>query len=79
MLGVLREYAFEKHRPNEDQWIRKVHQISYSEWIIICCSYAQSTAMIQQNCFQADVSFKLISGKTNVFSIGGWDEEGKRK
>jgi hypothetical protein len=28
-------------------------------------------------CIEMDLSFKMVQGKTNIFSIAGWDENSK--
>jgi len=77
--GVQREYAFDRLRDSDDQWIRKIHFFDEAHFLIICCTYAQAKAFIQVQCAQMDLAFKMIQGSTNVFSICSWNEDVKRK
>jgi hypothetical protein len=69
---VLREFAFDQRRDNDKQWIREVHWFDETHFLILCCTYAQAKAFIDVKHIEMDLSFKMVNGKTNVFSISGW-------
>jgi len=77
--GVLREYTFDRLQDSDKQWIHKIHFFDEDHFLVICCTYAQAKAFVQVQCMEMDLSFKMIQGKTNVFSICGWNEDTKRK
>jgi hypothetical protein len=77
--GVLREYRFDRLRDSDEQWIRKIHYFDDDHYLIICCTYAQAKAFSQIQCIEMDLSFKMVQGSTNLYSITGWNEESKRK
>lgn len=80
LAGVLREYKFDQTRPH-GQWIRNVHFLDKASkyYIILCCSDAQANLFQEAEFIQIDLSFKMVNGKTNVFSISGWCEEHQGK
>ena len=76
--GVLREFALDQHKENTEQWIRTVHNFDDEHYLIVCCTYAQAKAFQHVTCMEMDLSFKMVQGKTNLFSIAGWDDNSKR-
>ncbi len=72
-------YAFDRLRDSDDQWIRKIHFFDEEHFLVICCTYAQAKAFVQVQCMEMDLSFKMIQGSTNVFSISNWNEDAKRE
>ena len=78
VAGVLREFSIDQHKENTEQWIRAIHNFDDKHFLIVCCTYAQAKAFQRVECIEMDLSFKMVQGKTNVFSIAGWDENSKR-
>ncbi|KAE8395153.1 hypothetical protein BDV23DRAFT_169155 [Aspergillus alliaceus] len=78
IAGILREYSFDRLKENSEQWIREVHFFDPEHWLILCCTYAQAKAFIHANYLEMDLSFKMVNGKTNVFSISSWNAQTKR-
>ena len=76
--GVLREFSTDQHKENTEQWIRAIHNFDDEHFLIVCCTYAQAKAFQHVTCIEMDLSFKMVRGKTNLFSIAGWDENSKR-
>lgn len=70
----------DQRRPVDEQWIRYVGSIEDEDehMLIICCTHAQAKAFQDAQCIQMDLSFKMIQGKVNLFSITGWNEEARR-
>jgi hypothetical protein len=77
-LGVLREYSVDRYKDHEEQWICDFHWIDKDHYIITCCTFKQAHAFIQQKSIEMDLSFKMVQGKTNLFSICGWDDDAQR-
>ena len=61
-----------------ERWLRRIIHIDDEHWLIICCSYAQAMRFTEQNFIQIDVSFKMVQGKIQLFSLAGFDEEVNR-
>lgn len=79
-IGVVREWTSDRVKSSEDQWIRHIEWLSETHFIVICCTYDQAKLFVEKGrCIEMDLSFKMIQGKTNVFSISGWDTEAHRK
>jgi hypothetical protein len=80
LAGVLREYKFDQTRPY-GQWIRNIHFLdeAATQYIILCCTDAQANFFQEAEFIQIDLSFKMVHGNTNVFSISGWSEEHQGK
>ncbi|KAI9751102.1 MAG: hypothetical protein M1835_001264, partial [Candelina submexicana] len=80
LAGVEREFGFDKLRPYETRWIRSITFLDESrqKFIIVCCTYAQAKAFLNQACLEMDLAFKMVQGKTNVYSISGWNEDVQR-
>ncbi|PGG94963.1 hypothetical protein AJ80_10072 [Polytolypa hystricis UAMH7299] len=74
----LAEYAFDQHRPIDEQWIREVYHYDNNHYLIICFSYDQAKAFQNVQCFEMDMSFKMVKGKTNTFTISSWDDTKNR-
>jgi hypothetical protein len=78
--GVHREYYLDRNKPNEEQWFR---DIWYSEcgkyYIIVCCTKEQAEQFQFCDHVEMDMSFKMVAGKTTVFSFVGWCTRAKRK
>lgn len=80
MTAVEREFTKSSCRPSHEQWIRAFQWFNNKEnFIVICCTYAQAKAFRNAHCLEMDLSFKMVQGKTNVFSICGWQKQTKRK
>jgi hypothetical protein len=77
-LGVLREYDFDQRRDTDQQWIREIHFFDPEHYLILCCTYAQAKAFINVQHIEIDLSFKMVNGKTNVFSISAWNLQAQR-
>ena len=78
VAGVLREFSIDQYKENTEQWIRAIHNFDDEHFLIVCCTYAQAKAFQRVTCIEMDLSFKMVQGKTNLFSIAGWDENSKR-
>ena len=79
IIGILREYSFDRLKDSDRQWIRDVYFFDECHFLIICCTYAQAKAFTKVQCIEMDMSFKMVQGKTNVFSISAWNAEAKSK
>lgn len=79
MLGVYREYTIDRYLDHESQWIRDFYWIDSIHYIIICCTIKQAKAFQQQHHFEIDLSFKMIQGDVNLFSIVSWDDDANCK
>jgi hypothetical protein len=81
LAGVWREFEFEKGKPNEEQWIREVYFFdeSHEHYLILCCTYEQAMLFMHVQHVQMDLAFKMVQGKTNVFSLSDWNEDAQRK
>src|SRR5436853_472607 len=78
VAGVLCEFSIDQYKENTEQWIRAIHNFDDEHFLIICCTYAQAKAFQLVECIKIDLSFKIVQGKTNLFSIAGWDKNSKR-
>jgi hypothetical protein len=47
-------------------------------FIVICCTAKQARAYAQCEHLEMDMAFKMVAGKTNLFSFTGWDPLSKR-
>ena len=56
-----------------------MQDLGNGHFLIICCTYAQAKAFRHVRHVQMDLAFKLVRGKTNVFSVNSWDEQARRK
>ena len=67
--------------PREQRWIRDVGQIGSNpdKFYVVCCTYAQAIAFHRMRAVQMDLSFKMVAGKVNTFTIVGWNENTKSK
>jgi hypothetical protein len=74
----MREFRFDQLKSTDEQWIRYIHEFDKDHYLIICCTYDQAKAFSKVHCIEMDLSFKMVQGKTNVFSIAGWDDQVKR-
>ena len=68
-------------RSNDDQWIREVHFLDEdkTQFLIICCTYEQAKLFLEVRHLEMDVAFKMVQGKTNVFSISSWNPQSQSK
>ncbi|KAN0068226.1 hypothetical protein V8E54_013796, partial [Elaphomyces granulatus] len=76
LAGVIRE-CFDQLRSCDEHWIRKIHSFDDEHLLIICFTYGQAKAFTKE-CLEMDLAFKMVQGKTNVFSISGWNNDTKR-
>ncbi|KAL4959544.1 uncharacterized protein BDV14DRAFT_160917 [Aspergillus stella-maris] len=76
LAGVIREFEFDKKKPY-NQWIRDIYffEDNPQKFIILCCLDEQARAFQTARYLEIDLSFKMIQGKTNVFSLVGWSDE----
>jgi hypothetical protein len=77
-IGVRREFEFDQLKDMDDQWIREIYFFDEEHYMIICCTSDQAKAFADLAYAEMDLSFKMVQGSTNLFSISGWDEEWKR-
>jgi hypothetical protein len=77
LAGVWREFQFDKVKPNEDQWIRDIHFFdeAHEHYLILCCTYEQAKLFMNQQYIEMDLAFKMVQGKTMVFSLAGWNHD----
>jgi hypothetical protein len=79
LIGIEREYSLDRHRPNSEQWIRQIYQFpNSSNFIIVCCTTIQAEEFMKCQHLEIDMSFKMVAGQTNLFSLVAWDEGWKR-
>jgi hypothetical protein len=81
IAGVWREFQFEQLKSCDDQWIREVHFFDedHEHYLIICCTYEQAKLFQDVRHIEMDLAFKMVQGKTNVFTMSGWNERAGRK
>jgi hypothetical protein len=81
IAGVWREFCFDKAKPIEEQWIRDVHFFDQERqrFLIICCTYEQAKLFQTVRHIEMDLAFKMVSGKTMVFTIVGWNAKANSK
>lgn len=74
MLGLLREYEYDR-RKLYNQWIRKIYWFDEARkhFCIVCFTDRQARAIKQAEFLEIDLSFKIVNGSTNVFSLYTWD------
>ena len=72
--GVLHEFSFNCLKDSDQQWICNVHFFDNVYYLILCCTYAQAKAFTFVKAIKMDLSFKMIQGKTNVYSVSAWNE-----
>jgi len=46
---------------------------------LICCTNTQAQEFHNAETLEMDLSFKMVAGKTSVFSISAWDEKIQRR
>lgn len=80
IIGVIREYEFDQKKPH-DQWIRDIHFFDEQkqQFCIVSCTDKQAHALMKVRILEMDLSFKMVNGKTNIFSLVSWDDKKKRK
>ena len=81
LVGVEREHSFDQFKSKEDQWIRTIYYFDdevYNYFIVICCTLRQAQALVKATALEIDLSFKMVAGKVNLFSISGWDDDTQR-
>lgn len=76
---MLREYSFDQKK-SDDHWIRDVYffDSTQQKYLVLCCTDAQAKAFQQAEFLQMDMSFKMVQGNVNVFSISGWNPQTQR-
>lgn len=85
LTGCLREYKLDWHRAPHDPevWWRHVEKFGPQlQWhIIICFTYDQAMGLHDPSVkhLELDLSFKMIQGETNVFSIQSYNKQARRK
>lgn len=78
--GVQREFQSDKLKSNDEQWIRDIFFTQdQKHFIIVCCTALQARAYAKCEHIEMDMSFKMVAGKTNLFSLVGWDPCAKRR
>jgi hypothetical protein len=82
--GVEREFHFDKLKPKAEQWIRSIYSFDITEtvnnyFIIVCCTFKQAQALVKAKALEMDLSFKMVAGNVNLFSISGWDDDARCK
>ncbi|KAJ6002324.1 hypothetical protein N7522_007551 [Penicillium canescens] len=80
IAGVYREFLFDQAKEVDEQWIRDVYFFDEQRqhFLVICCTYAQAKLFQSVRYIEMDLAFKMVAGKTNVFTIASWNEEGNR-
>jgi hypothetical protein len=76
LAGVLREYEFDQRRNPWEQWIRDVYFFDEDrqQFLIICCTYEQAKLFQAVQYIEMDLAFKMVHGKTNVFTIASYNQ-----
>ena len=74
---VWREYLFDQAKQPDEQWIRELYFFDEDRqhFLIICCTYEQVKLFQAVRYIEMDLAFKMISGKTNGFTIASWNRE----
>jgi len=81
MLGVCRELARDRLRPEWERFIRQVGMVEHNpeNWFVICFTLNQAVHFLAAKTVQMDLSFKLIAGNIKTFTITGWNSETSSK
>ena len=58
IIGILREYSFDRLKDSDRQWIRDVYFFDECHFLIICCTYAQAKAFTKVQCIEMDMSLE---------------------
>jgi hypothetical protein len=76
-LGVCRELARDRLRPEKERFLRQVSTIlcDPNKWFCIGFTNAQAKTFQQAKTVQMDLSFKMIIGNVKTFTICGWNEQ----
>jgi len=77
-IGIQREFAFDQRKDNTNQFIRSITHFDEEHYLIVCCTYAQAKAFHQVQCVEMDLAFKMVKGKTNLFSLSSWNPDTNR-
>lgn len=78
--GIEREFSLDRHRDNSDQWIRQTYYFPNSpHFLFVCCTATQAEAFLDCKHLEIDMSFKMVTGQTNLFSLISWDGSLKSK
>jgi hypothetical protein len=72
-VGVIREFHLDREKHPEEQWIRAVRFLDNEEYLIVLCTQKMAIAMLDCIHLEIDMSFKIVAGATNLFSLVGWD------
>jgi hypothetical protein len=77
LAGIWREFVFDQAKPSDEQWIREVYFFDEDRehFLIICCTYEQAKLFQKVQFLQMDLAFKMVQGKTKVFSLCSFDEQ----
>ena len=77
--GATRELHLDQERHNEDQWIRAIRFLPNNEFLIVLCTNNMAKAILSCIHLEMDISFKMVAGTTNLYSLVGWDTYAKCK
>ncbi|KAI1406805.1 hypothetical protein F5Y13DRAFT_196782 [Hypoxylon sp. FL1857] len=78
LAGVQREFELDSKRPEDERWIREICYLGVkkdiSRYFVICMTKKQAEAFRDCAHIQMDLSFKMVHGQTNLYSVVGLNE-----
>ena len=78
LSGVQREFELDSKRPEHKRWIREIRYLGmrkdFNRYFVICITKRQAETFRDCAHIQMDLSFKMVHGKTNLYSVVGFNE-----
>ncbi|KAI2466462.1 hypothetical protein F4781DRAFT_434338 [Annulohypoxylon bovei var. microspora] len=78
LAGIQREFELDLKRPEDERWIREICYLGVkkdiSRYVVICMTKKQAEAFRDCAHIQMDLSFKMVHGQTNLYSVVGLNE-----
>ncbi|KAI1370044.1 hypothetical protein F4677DRAFT_460196, partial [Hypoxylon crocopeplum] len=78
LAGVQREFELDQKRSESERWIREISYLGIkkdiSRYFVICITQKQASAFRDCAHIQMDLSFKMVHGQTNLYSVVGLNE-----
>lgn len=72
LAGVQREFDLGLNISLDQKWIRSIEYYNDTGFVITCCDVQQARAFVRQPMLEMDLSFKMVRGKTNLYSLKCW-------
>jgi hypothetical protein len=76
---MMQQFRFDRLRSCDEQWIRKTRWFDDEHFLNICSGKdIYKGSMSRNGLATIKLAFKMVQGKTNFFSISGWNNDTKR-